>query len=308
MKGSSLFDDGRANSLVFTITEELSKNYCGPEPDFLRWLDQAWYMDEFIAGDEAGNGKLPEKEREAWKLFYDAIQATRNLLELYKEDVPLFQKMAGELMLLPCFQSRHPDNLRFNREYLENSRLSQVSMASACQPKGPHMARQSWPVRYAYAIIFTIELTLDTYETRLPEWAEIYGYGIKHPISMSRYEEAARKLGWDEEKKRLELPSYVDSYEILPAWTRSLKKLRRPYNQKHVLDYWHTGKEMILEEMPDFHLRPEWDDYRNRRAYQTGRKKGAIQHAIFKDILAALKSIAGSNHKHRRTAPKPVTK
>jgi len=307
MKGSSLFDDGRANSLVFTFTEELSKNYCGPEPDFLRWLDQAWYMDEFIAGDEAGNGKLPEKEREAWKLFHNAIQATRNLLELYKGNLPLFRKVAGDLMLLPCFRSRHPDNVRFNQAYLENSRLSLRSMASGCQPKGPHMARQSWPVRYAYAIIFTIDLNLDTYETRLPDWAKIYGYGIRHPIPMSRYEEATRKLGWDEEKKRLELPSYVGSYEILPAWTRSLKKLRRPFNKKHVLDYWHAGKEMILEEMPGFHLRPEWDDYRNRRAYQTGRKKGAIQHAIFKDILTALKTIAGYNHKLRRRAFKTVT-
>ena len=85
------------------------------------------------------------------------------------------------------------------------------------------MARQSWPVRYAYAIIFTIDLTLDTYETRLPESAEIYGYGIKHPIPMSRYEEAARKLGWDDEKKRLELPSYVGSYKFFPLGRGVLK-------------------------------------------------------------------------------------
>ena len=57
MKGSSSFDDCRVNSLVFTFTEELSKHYCGPEPDFSKWLDQAWYMDEGIAGDEAGNAE-----------------------------------------------------------------------------------------------------------------------------------------------------------------------------------------------------------------------------------------------------------
>ena len=127
-----------------------------------------------------------------------------------------------------------------------------------------------------------------------------------YPIPMSRYEEAARKLGWDEEKKRLELPSYVGSYEILPAWTRSLAGLRRPFNQRHVLDYWRTGKEMILEEMPDFHLRPEWQKYLDDRNYQHGAKAGAVQHAIFKDILSALKTIAGSHH--RRPAAKPVTK
>jgi len=303
-----MFDDGRANSLVFTFSGQLLKDgeYCAPEPDFLKWVDNSLFADVGTTVDEAADGKLPEEERAAWKLFHDAIQATGNLLDLYKGNLQLFRKVAGDLMLLPCFRSRHPDNVRFNRAYLENSRLSLHSMASACQPKGPHLARQSWPVRYAYAIIFTLDLTLDTYETRLPEWADIYGYGVRHPIPMSRYEEAARKLGWDEEKKRLELPSYVGNYEILPVWTRSLKKLHRPFNKKHVLDYWHAGKEMILEEMPDFHVRPEWDDYRNRRAYQTGRKKGAIQHAIFKDILTALKTIAGSNH--RRPAAKLVTK
>jgi hypothetical protein len=65
---------------------------------------------------------------------------------------------------------------------------------------------------------------------------------------------------------------------------------------------------MILEEMPAFHMRAEWATYRDKRAYQGGAKKGAIQHAIFKDILIALKTIAGSNHKHRRPAYKAVTK
>ena len=50
----------------------------------------------------------------------------------------------------------------------------------------------------------------------------------------------------------------------------------------------------MLEEMPDFHERPEWKNYRGRR-YAYGAKRGSIQHAIFKDILAALKTIAGGN-------------
>jgi hypothetical protein len=308
MPVSSSLEKGRANSLVFSFTEHLLKDgkYGAPEPDFLKWLDKSLFVDVGTASDSVKYDKLSKEDWEAWKLFYDAIQATGNLLDLYKSNLPLFQKVAAHLMFLPCFLSQHPDNQRFNRNLLENSRLAQVSMASACQPKGPHMARQSWPVRYAYAIIFTINLTLDTYETRLPEWAEIYGYGIKHPIPMSYYEEAARKLGWDEERKRLELPIYVGSYKVLPLWTKNLKKLHRPFKTSHVLDYWRKGKEIILEEMPDFHLRPEWDDYRNKRAYQTGRKKGAIQNAIFKDILSALKTIAGSNQ--RRSASKTVTK
>jgi hypothetical protein len=302
--------DGKAQSLVFTFAGQLLEagDFGAPEPDFLKWVDNSLFVDVAIAGDEAAYSKLPQAEREAWALFHDAIQATGNLLDLYKSDLPLFQKVAGDLMLLPCFQSRHPDNLRFNRVYLENSRLSLRSMASACQPKRTHLARQPWPTRYAYAIISAIDLTLDTYGEDLPLWSEIYGYGVKHPIPLETYEAAARTMGWDEEKTRKELRKYEGRYQILSCWTKSLEKLRRPFNRDHVLDYWRTGKEMILEEMPDFHLRLEWDDYRNRRAYQTGRKKGAIQHAIFKDILTALKTIAGSNHKHRRPASKTITK
>jgi hypothetical protein len=300
MRSHSSLDGGKANSLVFTFTGQLLKegDYGAPEPDFLQWLETSLFADVITASDTVEYDKLAKEEREAWKLFYDAIQATGNLLDLYKSNLGLFQKVAERLMFLPCFLSRHPDSQRFNRNLLENSRLSQVNMASACQPKGAHLARQSWPVRYAYAIIFTIDLTLDTYETRLSEWAEIYGYGIRHPIPLDTYEAVMERLGWDAVKRQQVLPKYQGHYRILPAWTKELEKLRRPFNEEHFLDYWHKGKEMILEEMPDFHLRPEWDDYRNKRAYKTGAKRGAIQHAIFKDILIALKTIAGANKKH----------
>jgi hypothetical protein len=122
---------------------------------------------------------------------------------------------------------------------------------------------------------------------------------------MSDYEEAARRLGLDEETKRLELPSYVGSYKILPGWTKGLENLSRPFDKTNVIDYWRIGKEMILEELPNFHLRPEWKNY-HRRHYKTGSKAGAIQHAIFKDILASLRTIAGSNY--RRLGSKNVTK
>jgi hypothetical protein len=91
-------------------------------------------------------------------------------------------------------------------------------------------------------------------------------------------------------------------YFILPRWTEGLEKLRRPFNRDNVLDYWRKGKEMIREELPDFQDRPEWADYRNKRTYQHGAKPGAIQNAIFEDILMALKTIAGANHR-RKSVP-----
>jgi hypothetical protein len=268
-------------------------------------LDKALYFDAMISADEAEYDKLPAEERDAWRSYHKALEATQELFELYKSSPALFRKLAAQMMLLPCFLSRHPDNARFNRFLLEDSTLCHKSTESACQPKPQHLVRQSWPIRYAYAIIETIDLTADTYEDRLPFWAEIYGYGAKHPIPMSQYEEAARKLNWDEERQRLELPSYVGSYKILPVWTELLSALKRPFNSANAQGYWRVGKAMILEEMPDFHERHEWESYRRRR-YKTGSKPGAVQHAIFKDILAALRTIAGSNH--RRTAAKTVTK
>jgi hypothetical protein len=307
MQSHSSRVQGIPNSLVFTFREAFhgDEDFSAPEPDFLKWLEKSIFVDVVISGDEAEDKQHSEEEREAWRLYREALEATNNLFDLYKANPSQFQNVAGQMMFLPCFISRHPDNERFNRHFLQVSQLSRRSMDNACQPKPQHLARQSWPTRYAYAIRETIDLTLDTYEERLPEWAEIYGYGKRHPIPMSLYEETARKMGLDEETKRLELPRLVGSYKILPAWTKTLENFRRPFNPGNVLSYWRTGKAMILEELPDFHLRPEWESYR-RRHYQTGSKPGTVQHAIFKDILAALRTIAGSNQ--RRNRSKPVTK
>jgi len=303
----SSLDDGKAQSLVFTFPGELRMDggLDGPEPDFLKWMEAALFADVGIAADEAAWDKNPAKMRDAWRLFHVAIEATSNLLDLYKYNPRLFQKIARKLSFLPCLMSWHPDAERFNRQLLEFAQLGQQSMYGELQRNARHIIRQSWPVRYAYAIITTIDLTLDTYGEDLPVWAEIYGYGIKHPIPLSEYDMAIKKLGWDEEKKRLELPKYEGRYRVLPVWTRELEKLRRPFNADHVLDYWRTGKEMLLEEMPEFHLRPEWESY-HRRHYKTGSKTGAVQHAIFRDILAALQTIGSA--KPRRSPGKTRSK
>lgn len=299
------FAGGKANSLVFSFTAELCPEHAldGPEADYLKWIGKALFADVGTAADEAEWDKSTPEEREAWRLFHTAIEATSNLLELYQNKPRLFRKMGRQLSFLPCLMSWHPDAERFNRQYLESSQLGRQSMYGELRNNPRHLAQQSWPVRYAYSIIATIDLTLDTYEARLPRWADIYGYGVRHPIPLSDYEAVADKMGWDEEKKRRELMKYHGAYRILPAWTKELGQLRRPFNKDQVLDYWRAGKGIILEEMPDFHLRPEWKTYHGRN-YKTGAKSGAIQHAIFKDILAALKTIAGANKTRTTSARK----
>lgn len=306
MSEKSSFEDDKAQSLVFKFAESLQADgyFASPEPDFFKWMENSVSVDIVTSEEEAADSRMPESKRNAWRLYHAAIKATGDFLELYKADLPLLQEIAGHMLFLPTLISVHPDNERFNRELLKVSRLSGENMAAARPPKPQHLARQSWAVKYAYAIIATIDLTLDTYEKRLPIWASTHGYGIKYPIPIAEYAKTAKKMGWDDEKIRRELPKYEGHYQILPAWTETLERLRRPFNQVHVIDYWRTGKEMIREELPKFHLRPEWDNYRRRR-YKSGSKKGAVQNAIFKDILAAMRTIACTNH--RRPDRKTVT-
>jgi len=67
--------------------------------------------------------------------------------------------------------------------------------------------------------------------------------------------------------------------------------LKQRFCKGTALDYWRTGKAMLREEMPAFHERPEWSSYQTRR-YSNGATPGAVQHAIFRDILDALRTIA----------------
>jgi hypothetical protein len=283
-------------SLVFSFAEQLSpdRNLGAPEPDFPKWVSKVFFADLGTAHDWYAFDGLSQEERRAWRLCHDAIEATSNLLELYGENPQLFQKVASKLSFLPCLMSWHPDAERFNRHLYEFSQLGQQSMYCELRHNAKHLVRQPWPVRYAYAIIATIDLTLDTYGEMLPLWAEIPGYGVRHPISSDEIEAALARMGCNQEKKEQIRQEYRGAYRILPKWTKGLEKINQPISKESVLDYWRTGKEMILEEIPNFHERSEWKDY-YRRQYKDGAKPGAVQHAIFKDILAALKTIAGVN-------------
>ena len=280
-------------SLVYSLEEALSVNTTpgGPEPDYLKWLNGLLFAEIGVASDEAaGKGNSPE-DRAAWKVYIAAVSATQELMELQQRNSNVFQKVASHFSVLPCLMSRHPDTERFNRQLFEKTPLGKASLLCEQAPHGRHHAHQSWPVRYAYALIRTIHLTLDTWEDRIEEYAEIYGYGIKHPISAGEAEALLAQVRQNKEKIELRR-TLKEAYRVLPKWTKHLDKLRRPLNQDSVLGYWRKGKEIMLEEMPDFHLRPEWKSYLTR-TYRDGAKDGIIQHAIFKDILAALKAIAG---------------
>lgn len=289
-------DSPKRCSLVYGFGEALKDEYGlgGPEPSYLKWLDGLLFAETGNAADEACYDGNEKEIREAWKIYGDAVSATQDLLELYRKDAPLFRKVARHFSVLPCLMSWHPASEKFNRSLYEDSQLGEESLLCEQAPHGRHYAYQSWPVRYAYALLTTIHLTLDSYDDRLPLFAEIYGYGIKHPVDPEEIEEILARGKMSEQQKEKIRRNYKGAYRVLPKWTKGLKRLQRIFSRDSVLCYWRKGKEIILEEVPDFHLRPEWKSYRERR-YAHGAKRSAVQHAIFKDILIALRTIAGAN-------------
>lgn len=268
---------------------------CGPIPDYLAWVNEILCAEICNCSEERDNSALSDSERAAWRVFHDAIEATSRLMELYKEDGALFRQIASTLSVLPCLMSWHPNAAAFNRQLLKLSGSGENSLCGNLAHKAAHLARQSWPVRYAYAIISTIELTLDTDSENLAGWAEVYSYGVKYEVDPAEIEATLARMNCSEEKKQELREEHKGAYRILPKWTKGLTDISQPMTSSNVLSYWRKGKEMILEEMPDFHLRPEWKKHRDGRKYANGAKKGAIQHAIFKDILVAMKTIAKTN-------------
>src|ERR1700743_1268659 len=142
--------DEKAQSLVFTLAEYLQKDgdFTAPEPDFLKWMENSLFVDIATSSDEAEDTTLAEPSRKAWQLYHAALEATGEFLGLYNTNLPLFQKITEHRMFLPTLLSCHPDNARFNQDYLEASRLGN-KIADGCLPKPQHLARQSWAVKYA---------------------------------------------------------------------------------------------------------------------------------------------------------------
>ena len=277
-----------AESLVFSFYELLHQegNLNDPEADFLEWVGKVVFADLAICSDNADDKGIGPKEREAWRLYGNAIQATCNLLDVYKNDSQTFQKVARQLSFLPVLMSWHPHAAKFNQHLYKSSGLGVESMYGELRLNPKHLVQQRWPVRYAYAIIATIELTLDTCGAELPDWSRIYGHGVRHYDDPKDTERTLKKLNVSEERKQQWRAERKGAYRILPEWTKGLIGIRRPFSKQSVPDYWQKGKEILLEEMPEFHLRPEWEEYREKRNYKDGRKAGSIRSAIFKDISA----------------------
>ena len=209
-----------------------------------------------------------KKELAAAEMLYAlATYATFEVLDLYLRNRELFDQITPRRALLPCLVSIHPNTARVTAEMARASRLGQRT------PEAGLINSKAWftsdtPANvYARAIITSVELNQGLSGPKLYE-AMFASFDRKHGVKT----------------RVLPLPKYIKGINDLPV----------PISPASVLQYWRKGKEIIQEELPDFHLRREWKNY-HHRSYKDGAKAGVIQHAIFKDILAALRTIAGGN-------------
>jgi hypothetical protein len=105
----------------------------------------------------------------------------------------------------------------------------------------------------------------------------------------------------DSVDKNLEQGTWKRGVE--PAWVSKAKDLPDFLQTPNVRKQWaDVIREMIRQELPDFHTRPEWEN--QRRSCKASNKlagkspsKGDFQNAIFDDIIPALKTIASADIK-----------
>ena len=212
-----------------------------------------------------------DSDLQAAELLYAiATQATYEVLDLYLRNRKLFDQIAPRKKVLPCLLFIHPKTAGIVKKMRQDARLGEET------DDARRVGSKTWFVSdtpanvYARAMLNSIRCNLNLAPVEIQE---------------------SYRGHFDKEGKIRQI------VRPFPKFFDGLKKLPVPMTPDNVLQYWRKGKEIILEDMPKFHLRPEWRKYREARNYREGAKKGAIQHAIFKDILTALKTIAGANKK-----------
>jgi len=125
--------------------------------------------------------------------------------------------------------------------------------------------------RWAKAAVRTVE------ETQL-RWLGL-GFIIRDFGSSGAFADFCLKHGWD--------------FRPNPKWLKKARTLRG-FTQASKQQWAATIRDMIREQIPDFHLRDEWKNQRNAAKASGRDTKGVIQNRILDDICDALDSIAPS--------------
>jgi hypothetical protein len=111
-------------------------------------------------------------------------------------------------------------------------------------------------------------------------WALVVGGLIEDFGSAGALAEFCVETGWNVAERR--------------SWTADAAKL--PGFSSVTMGPWKSViRQMIREDMPDFHLRPEWENQRRTGAASGRDSVGEIQNAILDDIVSALARLAPQN-------------
>jgi hypothetical protein len=208
------------------------------------------------------------KDLEAAKLIYAiAVHASEEVLSIYLRHRSLFDQITPYRKTLPCLASIHPKTAKVVAQMQRDSRLG---------------TRTDDAQRIRSKAYFTSDKPANVYARAIVDY--VYANRDLEPV-------AVQQRSWKKFDRENGVRTIVAPF---PKHQKGIKQLPAPLAPENVLKYWRFGKRVMQAEMPDFHLRTEWRTYHNRK-YANGAKKGAIQHAIFKDILTALRALAGKD-------------
>ena len=208
------------------------------------------------------------EDLEAAKLVYAiAVEASQDLLSIYLRHRCLFDRIAPYRKTLPCLASIHPKSAKVIAQMQRDSHLgTQTNDANHIRSK----------------VYFVSDKPANVYARAIVE----YVHHNRDLDPISNQQRRLQKFDREEAVRTVVLP--------FPKHLKGIETLPTRLAPDNVMSYWRFGKRVIRAEMPEFHLRPEWGAYHKRR-YVHGAKKGAVQHAIFKDILIALRGLAGTD-------------
>ena len=118
--------------------------------------------------------------------------------------------------------------------------------------------------------------------------ARCWAKAAVHCVEETRFWQRLLVSRKDSVDKKLEEGTWKRGVEL--AWVHETKDL--PYYSNQTRPKWaDVIRTMIREELPEFHLRPEWANQRNSCKARNRDTKGEIQNAILDDIISALKTI-----------------
>ena len=210
-------------------------------------------FEEAMAGDQEAAESLAEI----------SISATLDLFAVSRINPALLQSLASKQTLWPVIAG-----INSGWKPLADELLTNIGLGSASLYR---------PLR--------AELAFDD-DMICRRWAR----RIYEALSLNR----ERLSGIDQIQKGLKLLEcdHTVTVEEIPAWALESVKLLA-FDKAHVKAWMIVGRKMIREQLPEFHLLPDWENFRRRHARRGLRTiKGIVQGDILEKIESALTTLA----------------